>query len=116
MASILQFPANELKGLNFLEQQVRQMLSQRGADEQLIDFAASTLRDVYQRHSNAENYQLEIELPSSLADNEAQQLTASVQAAIEHIRDENHGILIRLIAELVLAEVKNFQCERQLQT
>ncbi len=114
MASILQFPSNELKGLSFLEQQVRALLAQRGADEQLIDFAASTLRDVYERHSQAENYSVELQLPGQLSQQEAEDLAASVQSAMEDVRNENHAIMVRLIAELVMAEVKNFQCQREL--
>ena len=113
MASILQFPSDELKGLSFLEQQVRALLTQRGADDQLIDFAASTLRDVYQRHSEAEDYSVELQMPGHLSEAEASSLATSVQAAVETVRDENHAIIVRLIAELVMAEVRNFQCERE---
>jgi hypothetical protein len=116
MASILQFPSNELNGLTFLQQQVRALLTDRGADEQLIEFAASTLSDVYERHSRAENYNFELPLPEHLESEEVDALTTAVEAGIENIRNENHAIIVRLIAELVLAEVRNFQCRRELDT
>ena len=35
-----------------------------------------------------------------------------VDAGLEGIRKENHAIMLKLVARLVLAEVRAFQCER----
>ncbi len=112
MAKILEFPSQRLQGLSFLEQQIREMMSSRGADEELVEFAATTLKTIYQRSADAENYSFSLPLPEGIADDDANQLQRDIQTAVEQIRSENHAVIIRLIAELVLSEVKNFQYSR----
>jgi hypothetical protein len=112
VAKLLQFPSQQVQGLAFLEEQLRELLGARGADQELMDFAASTVRQVYQRNAAAENYSFSLDLPESIGDAETEQLRQAIQAGIEGIRSENHKIIVRLIAELVLAEVKIFQYER----
>ena len=47
MAEILEFPTREKQAFAFLEQQLRQMLSTKGADDRLIEHAIASLTDVY---------------------------------------------------------------------
>ena len=112
MAKILQFPSRQLQGLAFLESQIRDMMSARGADTELMDFAAATLRSIYQRSAAAENYRFSLALPESISNSDADILQASIHDGIEKICAGNHAIIVRLIAELVLAEVRNFQHSR----
>ena len=112
MARILEFPSQRAQGLAYLEEQLRQLLTSRGADADLVDFAAATVRDVYQRSIDAENYSFSLELPASTSQAEAESLRQGIQAGIEQIREENHAVIVRLIAELVLAEVKIFKQQR----
>ena len=112
MASIIEFPSQRAQGLAFLDQQVRRLLAERGADKALIDFAAETTRRVYERSVEAENYSFSVTLPESISDNDAQALRDSIREGVERIRDENHAVLVRLIAELVMAEVRMFQASR----
>lgn len=112
MAKILQFPSQQVQGLAFLEEQLKELLLARGADQELVDFAAVTVSDIYQRNAQAENYDFSLTLPAGIDESSAEQLREGVQAGIEGIREENHAIIVRLIAELVLAEVKIFQHQR----
>ena len=112
MASILEFPSQRAQGLAFLEQQVRQLLAERGADDELIDFAAETTRRVYERSIDAENYSFSVTLPDGISEDDAAALRGSIREGVERIRDENHAVVIRLIAELVMAEVRIFQANR----
>jgi hypothetical protein len=112
MAAILQFPSQQVQGLAYLEEQLRDLLLARGADQELIDFAARTVSDVYQRNAQAENYDFSLALPAGIDESSAEQLQEGIQAGIVGIRTENHAIIVRLIAELVLAEVKIFQYQR----
>ena len=114
MASIIEFPSQRAQGLAFLDQQVRRLLAERGADKALIDFAAETTRRVYERSVEAENYSFSVTLPESISDNDAQALRDSIREGVERIRDENHAVLVRLIAELVMAEVRMFQASRDI--
>jgi hypothetical protein len=112
MANILQFPSQQVQGLAYLEEQLKELLLARGADQELVDFAASTVSDVYQRNVTAENYDFSLSLPAVIDEPAAQQLQRAIETGIEGIRSENHAIIVRLIAELVLAEVKIFQYQR----
>ena len=114
MATLLQFPSQQVQGLTFLEEQLRELLAGRGADQELMDFAARTMREIYQRNVEAENYSFSLDLPESLDAAQTGQLRDAIEAGIEGIRAENHKIIVHLIAELVLAEVKIFQHERDL--
>lgn len=112
MASIIEFPSQRAQGLAFLDQQIRRLLAERGADEELIDFAATTVKRVYERSIEAENYSFSVALPEGVSESDAEALRDSIREGVERIRDENHAVLIRLIAELVMAEVRMFQANR----
>jgi hypothetical protein len=113
MATILQFPSQQVQGLAYLEEQLGDLLLGRGADQELVDFAARTVSDVYRRNVQAENYDFSLELPPGIDESAAEQLREGIQAGIVGIQAENHAIVVRLIAELVLAEVKIFQYQRE---
>lgn len=112
MATLLEFPSQRVQGLAYLQDQIRLLLSERGADEALIEFAAETVRAVYERSIDAENYSFSLELPATLDEADSATLSNSIREGIEKIRGENHAVVVRLIAELVMAEVKFFQANR----
>jgi hypothetical protein len=112
VAQILEFPSQQAQGLYFLEQRLRALLEGKGADEELVEFANQTLSEIYQRTVAAENYRLGIALPEGLSDAGAEQLQQDIRLAVELLRDDNHTIIVHLVAELVLAHVKIFQYER----
>lgn len=112
MATVLEFPSQQVQGLSFLESQLRDLLGAKGADEELMAFAAKTVREIYERYATAENYSFSLELPGDISPGSSNQLKQDIQAGIEQIRGENHAIIVRLIAELALAEVRRFQLER----
>lgn len=112
MAKILQFPSSRIQGMSFLEDRLRELLRSKGADEELMNFAANTLKDIYQRNVEAENYSFSLNLPDSIDEAGASQLQAQVEQGIGIIREENHAIIVRLIAELALAQVQLFQLQR----
>jgi hypothetical protein len=113
VAKILEFPSQRVQGLAFLEEQIRDLLAARGADKELTEFAASTIGDIYQRNVGAENYSFSLTLPDTIDEAQSEGLQQDIEAGIEHIRAENHAIIVRLIAELTLAEVKIFQQQRE---
>ena len=112
MGDILQFPSQQVQGLAFLDRQLRELLAARGADKQLIDFAAGELTTLYAQLSQAEQYSFSVELPPTLDTEQGAQLYREINAGLEGLRKENHAMLVKLIAQLVLAQVKLFQHER----
>lgn len=112
MARILEFPSQQVQGLAFLKDQIRDLLASKGADEELMNFAAATVGEIYQRHTQAENYGFTLTLPGSVDADAAALLQQDIEAGIQTIRAENHAVIVRLIAELTLAEVRSFQSER----
>jgi len=112
MGDILEFPSQQARGLAFLDQQLRTLLQAKGADQQLIDFAAGQLTDIYAQLSESEQYSFSVELPDSVSESDRDHLYNQVNTGLEGIRKENHALMVKLIAQLVLAEVRLFQHER----
>ena len=112
MGDVLDFPTSRQQGLAFLEQQLRQLLIQKGADEHLIEFACEQLLDIYQRINASEQYTFSVRLPDGLAQEDRDDLQLDINTGLEGVRKENHALLVELIAQLVLAKVKLFQHER----
>jgi hypothetical protein len=113
MGDILQFPSQQVQGLAFLDRQLRELLAARGADQRLIDFAAGELTTMYAQLAQAEQYSFSVELPAALGKEQGAQLYREINAGLEGLRKENHAILVKLLAQLVLAQVRLFQHERQ---
>ncbi|MEM1113720.1 MAG: hypothetical protein AAGI11_17535 [Pseudomonadota bacterium] len=112
MGKLLEFPSQQAQGLAFLDRQLRAMLKARGADDATIDFAASALTRIYAELSDAERYSFSIQLPLGLDDAQAEALASEINQGLDGIRRENHALMLKLIAQLVLAEVRLFQHER----
>lgn len=112
MGEILEFPSQQSQGLAFLDSQLRALLQAKGADEKLVDFAARQLTAIYGQLNESEQYSFSVELPAQLDHRESEQLYQQINTGLEGIRKENHALLVQLVAQLVLAEVKLFQHER----
>ena len=112
MAKVLEFPSRQVQGLSYVESQLRELLKRKGADQALMDYAAITIREIYQHYANAENYSFRLELPEATDEAMSKLLQARIEDGIEGIRAENHAIIVRLIAELALARVQLYQRER----
>ena len=112
MGDILKFPSQQVQGLAFLDRELRQLLAAKGADEKLIDFAASELTSMYAQLSKMEHYSFNVELPPILDREQGEQLYRQINAGLEGMRKENHALLVKLLAQLILAQVRLFQHER----
>jgi hypothetical protein len=111
MAKIIDFPNARIQGLEFLQDQIRHLLEQKGAAAELQEFAAATVRDIYQRVAGAENYSFALSLPESITERDAADLQSQIENNLATIQGANHAVVVRLIAELTLAEVKLFQLQ-----
>ncbi len=112
MGDILEFPSQRTQGLAFLDRQLRELLTAKGADDELIDFAARQLTNMYAQLNESEQYLFTVELPAHLEAQDSASLYQQINAGLEGIRKENHALLVRMVAQLVLAEVRLFQHER----
>lgn len=112
MGDILEFPSQQIQGLAFLDRQLRELLISKGADERLVDFAAKQLTSMYAELSQSELYSFTVDLPAQLEPREREKLSAQITAGLEGVRKENHALLVRMVAQLVLAQVRLFQHER----
>lgn len=112
MGDILEFPAAKAQGMAFLESQLRDILDSKGADEQLIAFAVEQLVKVYGRINESEQYSFSVQLPEGLSSREKTTLEGEINAGLEGVRRNNHALMLELVAQLVLAEVKLFQHQR----
>tara|TARA_R110002072_G_scaffold130059_1_gene268851 strand:- start:21241 stop:21615 length:375 start_codon:yes stop_codon:yes gene_type:complete len=112
MGDILEFPSQQAQGLAFLDRQLRELLTKKGADAQLVDFAAAQLTKMYAQLSASEQYSFTVNLPGHLNDEDRDSLYQQINTGLEGIRKENHALLVGMLAKLVLAQVKLFQHER----
>jgi hypothetical protein len=112
MGEILEFPSRQAQGLAFLDRQLRELLLAKGADSELIDFAAGQLTRIYAELSASEQYSFSVALPPGLDSAQSEALRQQIDRGLEGLRQENHALMVKLVAQLVLAEVKLFQHER----
>lgn len=112
MGDILEFPSQQIQGLAYLDRQLRELLTAKGADSQLVDFAARQLTRMYAQLSESEQYSFTIDLPAQLDGEQRDTLYRQINAGLEGIRKENHALLVEMLAQLVLAQVRLFQYER----
>ena len=113
MGEILEFPSRQVQGLSFLENELKVLLAAKGADPELMEFAATTVREIYERYANAENYAFSVQLPEGIDPSASESLKDAIEQGVESIRSENHAVIVRLIAELTMAEVRLFQASRE---
>ncbi|MDZ7784186.1 MAG: hypothetical protein U5K56_15025 [Halioglobus sp.] len=112
MGDVLEFPSQRAQGLVFLERELRGLLRAKGADEPLIEFAADRLTQIYCRVSESEQYGFSVRLPDGLSDVQRDALEEEINNGLRLIHKENHSLLLELVAQLVLAEVRLFQHQR----
>ena len=112
MGDVLGFPTAQAQGQAYLEQQLRSMLEAHGADDELINFAIDQLTTIYQRVSHRENYRMTVPVPENLSQQDQDKLCTDVESQLQALRAENHGLILQLVAELVMAQVSLFQSRR----
>lgn len=112
MGQVFEFPSQQAQGLAYLDRQLRSLLEHKGADQQLIDFAASQLTQIYAQLSESEQYVFTLRLPPGLDADARADLSEQITDGLEGIRQENHAMMVKLVAQLVLAEVRLYQHER----
>ena len=113
MAQVLEFPSQETRAFTFLERELRALLTQKGADEALIQYAIDALTSVYREMTEAESFFFQVDLPSSLSATEVDKLDQQITAGIDDLRAHHHTLALKLAARLVLTEMKLFQHQRE---
>ena len=112
MGTVVEFPAQGVRGVAYLESQLRQMLAAKGADEELIEFAVSQLLSIYERLRESEQYSFSVHFPSALSQAQQDTLQAEINEGLEGIRRDNHTLLLELTAQLLLTRLELFQRQR----
>ena len=112
MGTVLEFPSQRAQGLAYLDTQLRQLLRSKGADDELVNFAAEQLTKTYASLTESEQYRFAIQLPPTINEADSAHLYHEIETGLEGIRAENHALMIELIAQLVLTKVQLFQHER----
>ena len=113
VAQVLEFPSQETRAFAFLERELRALLTQKGADETLIQYAIDALTSVYREMTEAENFSFRVDLPASLSTPEINKLDQQITAGIDDLRSHHHTLALKLAARLVLTEMKLFQHQRE---
>ncbi|MFK8048736.1 MAG: hypothetical protein AB8B81_09900 [Halioglobus sp.] len=111
MGKVYEFPSQQVQGLGYLDKELRKLLESKGADQQLIDFAATQLTDIYAQLSESEQYIFSLTVPAGMSEEDREDLNQQINVGLEGIRQENHAMMVKLVAQLVLAEVRLYQHE-----
>ena len=112
MGDILEFPSQQAQGLAFLDRQLRELLEAKGADDQLVNFAANQLTKMYTQLSQSEQCSFSVQLPAHLSEEDSENLYSQINAGLEGVQKESHALLVNMMAQLILAQVRLFQHER----
>lgn len=112
MGKVIEFPSMKAQGLAYLDRQLRCLLQSKGADQPLIDFAATQLTQIYAQLCEEQHPVISLRLPEGMSEQEREHLGQQISNALEDVRQENHAAMVKLVAQLVLAEVRLFQHQR----
>ena len=112
MAEILEFPTREKQAFAFLEEQLRHMLSAKGADDRLIEHAIASLKDVYAELQRDSDCHFEVRLPEQLSREESLHLQEDIASGIAQLRKTHHNSTLKFAARWVLTDLKLSQHER----
>jgi len=112
MGRVYEFPSQQAQGLGYLDKELRKLLESKGADQQLIDFAAKQLTTIYSQLGESEQYVFSLKVPAGLSEADREDLTGQINTGLEGIRQENHATMVKLVAQLVLAHVRLYQHEQ----
>lgn len=113
MAEVLDFPSRESRAYAFLEEQLSELLTERGADAPLIAYASRALREVYSELADSGEHGFSVNLPAATTVAEAAQLQQQIGEGIDTLRQQHHDAMLKLAARLLLAELQLFQHRRQ---
>ncbi|MFT4614244.1 MAG: hypothetical protein ACI9NT_001388 [Bacteroidia bacterium] len=112
MGTVVEFPAQGARGIAYLETQLRQLLSAKGADEKLLEFAVEQLLTSYNHLRESERYSFSVRFPDTLTESQQQNLQDEINSGLEGIRAKNHTLLLELTAQLLLTRIQLFQQQR----
>ena len=82
MGHVLEFPSQQAQCLAYLDRHIRQLLTERGADQELIDFAAERLTRNYARIHASGHCRLELTLPDNLPREQSEALQSDILAGL----------------------------------
>ena len=113
MAEILEFPTREAQAFSFLREPRDRLLRQKGAEDQLINYVVASLTDVNSKLQTDSACHFEARLPRHISGPEAETLRQDIAEGIVRLRRKHDDLTLKLAAQLVLAELRLFQHERQ---
>lgn len=112
MSDILEFPTTAARAAHYLELHLREMLKERGADEELVQFTLHSLKSVFAEMAEAEKLSFKVDIPAGLNDDAKAMLQEQIAKGIETMQGVHHQSMVKLAARLVLTEMKLFQVTR----
>ena len=95
MAEILKFPTRKKQAFAFLEEQLTQMLRDKGAGHKLVNHAIASLTNVYAALLRESDCHFEVRLPEQLSRDDAQHLQEDIAAGIEPLRKTHHDLTLQ---------------------
>ena len=110
MATIIEFPGN-LSRQSQTEGELRQMLKGIGADDELVEYAAQRFRLL--QSNQREISRIQLSFINSIDQAELKNIGDQIEASLKMIDERYLNLLSSLKSQLLFAEIKLFQYERE---
>ena len=111
MSNVLKFPSREKQAYQFLTEQLSALLSEKGADQELIAHATQLLSKVYGELEDAD-FSFVVDLPPGIELEDAERLQQQIGEGVEALRKHHHSLTLKLAAKLLLTELQLYQQAR----
>ena len=108
MSNVLEFPSREKQAYQFLTEQLSALLTEKGADQELINHATQLLSKVYGELEDAD-FSFSVDLPNGIELEDAERLQQQIGEGVEALRKHHHSLTLKLAAKLLLTELQLYQ-------
>ena len=105
MGDVIDFPSNAQKGMTFLENGIRDLLSSKGENEESIEITLEILKDVYEKYGDIGKQSFHLKLPSYLEIEHIEFISQQVTEGVQMLNKEHAKVINKLASELILTKL-----------
>lgn len=100
------------QSLKEIQDSIQQVLVQKGADDEIVNFALSRAEELFKKYADLGDYSVSLSLNADVPLSEQEKLYSQVNQLIKQVQDKLSKANSDLLIELLFAEIKLFQYRR----
>ena len=108
MSNVLEFPSREKQAYQFLTEQLSALLTEKGADQELINHATQLLSKVYGELEDAD-FSFSVDLPNGIELGGSKPLQQQDCQGVRGLAQQHPFLTLKLAAKLLLTELQLYQ-------